>query len=146
MARTDMKGFSHRIKVLADDVPENADKLMRSTVITIVSSVALATPVDTGRARANWKTQIGAPASGTNEAYPKGTAGSSGGPAAAAAINSAVSEMGKYNRSGVEVHVTNNLPYIGRLNEGSSKQAPANFVQTAIEAGLRAIRKSRLIK
>lgn len=30
------------------------------------------------------------------------------------------------------VHITNNLPYIERLNDGWSTQAPANFVQSAV--------------
>ena len=34
------------------------------------------------------------------------------------------------------VNITNNVPYIRRLNEGSSSQAPAAFVQSAIARAL----------
>lgn len=36
---------------------------------------------------------------------------------------------------GQDIHLTNNLPYIKPLNEGSSHQAPAGFVEVAIENG-----------
>jgi hypothetical protein len=44
------------------------------------------------------------------------------------------------------VYISNNLPYIDRLNKGHSKQAPAGFIESAINAGLTAIRKARLVK
>ena len=145
MAKTTMSGFSKRIKAIAQQVEDNSHTMMRKTVITVVSAISLRTPVDEGRARANWQTTIGHAAGGLVDAFPKGTRGSSGTAAAAQAINQAVAEMGRYKRGGQDVYVSNNLPYIERLNKGSSKQAPAGFVEAAILAGLNAIRKSRLL-
>jgi hypothetical protein len=39
-----------------------------------------------------------------------------------------------------EVHISNNLPYIGALNDGHSKQAPADFVRLAVMDGLATVR------
>lgn len=141
-----MRGFSKRIKAIADGVDKNASTMMRKTVITVASSVALRTPVDTGRARANWQTQIGSAASGVISGFAAGSKGSTGAAAVAVATNKAVQVMSRYDRSGVDVYISNNLPYIGRLNQGSSKQAPAGFIEAAIQAGQNAIRKSRLVK
>jgi len=41
------------------------------------------------------------------------------------------------------VHISNDAPYIGRLNAGSSSQAPAGFVQRAIADGIRAAKIER---
>jgi len=148
-----MRGFAKRMKVISDGVGKNADAMVRKVVITVASSVALATPVDTGRARSNWRTQIGSPNENNRDDFAvknkKGKVSKrmSATGAAGISINEAVEKSKEYkNKSGTPVYITNNLPYIGRLNEGSSKQAPEGFVQKAIIAGQRAINKSRLIK
>lgn len=141
-----MRGFAKRIRSVADGVEKNADTLMRKTVITVASAVALRTPVDTGRARANWQTQIGSAASGVISGFPAGSKGSTGAAAVGIATSKAVEVMSRYKRSGVDVYISNNLPYIGPLNQGSSKQAPAGFIESAIQAGQNAIRKARLVK
>lgn len=143
---TTMRGFSKRIKNIAKDVGVNSNSMMRKTVITVASAVVLRTPVDTGRARANWQTKIGAAADGLVTSFPQGSKGTTGMAAVAQATNQAVSEMQKLKDTDTEVSISNNLPYIDVLNKGSSKQAPAGFVQSAINAGLNAIRKSRLVK
>lgn len=146
MARSTMRGFSKRIKAIANDVEKNANTMMRKTVITVASSVALRTPVDTGRARANWQTQIGSAAGGVVDGFPAGSRGSTGAAAAGVATAKAVEVMNGYKQGGVDVYISNNLPYIDPLNKGSSKQAPAGFIEAAIMAGQNAIRKSRLVK
>ena len=148
MARHTMRGFAKRIRTIAVGVENNANSMMRKTVITVASAVALRTPVDTGRARANWQTHIGSAPAGLVSGFAEGTKGSTGGQAVAQATNAATQEMGRYAPadSGKEVYISNNLPYIGKLNQGSSKQAPAGFIEAAVMAGLNAIRKARLVK
>ena len=36
----------------------------------------------------------------------------------------------------IETGIRNDVPYVGRLNAGSSRQAPAGFVEAAIDRGL----------
>lgn len=141
-----MRGFSTKIKVIARGVETNANELVRKTVITVVSSVALSTPVDTGRARANWRTKIGSPISDTRGAVAPGKKGSTGSQNVGAVVKEAQDEMNNYRKGGQDVWVSNNLPYIQSLNDGSSEQAPAGFVQKASMAAQRAISKSRLVK
>lgn len=146
MATHTMRGFSKRIKTIAKEVGVNSNSMMRKTVITVASAVALRTPVDTGRARSNWQTQIGSAAGGVINNFAKGSKGTTGAAAVAQVTSQAVAEMERLKVSDTDVYISNNLVYIDALNKGSSQQAPAGFIQSAIMAGLSAIRKSRLVK
>lgn len=132
----DLRQFGRRMKVKGALVEENAGKLLRKVALAVDSAVVLATPVDTGRARSNWQVEIGQPASGTIE--PLAGAGSAGAAieAAKAVIETAV--------PGNTVHITNNLDYIGRLNDGWSAQAPAGFVEEAVQNGVQRIRNAKI--
>ena len=141
-----MKGFSKRIIQIAAGVEQNSNALVRKTVITVASAVALRTPVDTGRARANWRTQVGSALTAQPGAFPAGSKGSTEAAAAGQAIAEAVRAVDGFNKSGTPVFISNNLPYIEALNRGSSTQAPEGFIESAIDAGVRAIQQSRLIK
>jgi hypothetical protein len=100
-------------------------------IITLDATANLVedTPRDTGWARSNWVPSIGKSVDhtvGTPESVSK-SASESG---VAAVASGYTLEKGP-------VFISNNVPYIGRLNDGSSKQAPSGFVQAAI---LRAVR------
>jgi hypothetical protein len=87
-------------------------------VIAIYTKVVERTPVDTGRARASWMINEGSAPEGVPEpdleSYPM--------PATA---------MGGF--TGTEpVYITSNLPYMERLENGWSKQAPAGMVRIAL--------------
>lgn len=88
------------------------------------------TPVDTGWARGNWLASVASPITeplGTREAVPTSNPG--------------LAQVLAYRttRSG-PVYISNNVPYIGRLNAGSSKQAPPGFVQAAISRAVSSLR------
>lgn len=94
------------------------------------------TPVDTGFARANWVPHIGRERSDASGYLPKGSTredrerfakdAEATSEAGAAAIATGYKiEMGP-------IFISNNVPYIGMLNFGSSRQAPAGFVERAI--------------
>lgn len=83
------------------------------------------TPVDTGWARANWLVNIGTPFLQPIGTYAQAAAGNVP-PAGTGLGNLATYKLGP------KVFISNNVPYIVRLNEGSSQKAPAGFVQAAI--------------
>lgn len=117
------------LKKSGQTVAENADRLVRRCALAVDAALVLATPVDTGRARANWQVEIGQPASGVVEPADQSGQG-------AIAAGKQVIESYK---GGSSINITNNLPYIERLNEGWSKQAPAGFVEQAVQVGVNAI-------
>lgn len=143
--KTTLRGFAKRIDKIGIDIEKNADTLVRKVAITVASSVVLATPVDTGRARANWRTALGAPERGVREPFVLGKEGSSGAQNIAGVISETQRVVAGYQGNG-EVFISNNLPYIERLNTGWSAQAPAGFVEIAVNNGVRAIRQAKVTK
>lgn len=141
------KEVSARLRVIAKDIPENANAIVRLTALAIQQSLVLQTPVDTGRARANWQVNINAPANGTLEQFPLAAKGDSvglPGPSGSFAMTEAIKAT--QNFVGGSIFITNNLPYIVPLNNGHSQQAPAGFIQTAILNGIAAVKNATLIE
>ncbi len=144
---SDFRDLERFLERLGQQVGQNADRMVRRVALAVDAAVVLATPVDTGRARANWQVEVNRPITATREPYVPGTGGSAGSANAQAAIEQGKSAVARY-RGGLldaSVHITNNLPYIGRLNEGSSAQAPAAFVEKAVAVGVQAVLSSRLL-
>lgn len=106
--------------------------------MAILSTVTSETPVDTGRARSNWIVGLGAARRDTVESY-----GPEDATAVATSAGSAV--IAGYVNRGQAIYISNNLPYIERLNDGWSAQAPAQFVQSAIQQAVSVISRSRLV-
>jgi hypothetical protein len=88
------------------------DANVRSITIALFKGIILSTPVDTGRARGNWQTTIGAPASGTVEGAD---------PSGAAAIGAVFANQGG---AGKITWLANNLPYIQVLEYGLYPNPP----------------------
>lgn len=86
-----------------------------------------------GRARANWIPTLELPSNETIE-KPDPTGGSS--------IAKMAQVTAKY-RIGQKIWISNNLPYIRRLNENPqhSRQAPPGWVEGAIQVGIRTVLK-----
>lgn len=123
---SDLKGILNKA---GNSVAANADRLVRRCALATDAAVVIATPVDTGRARSNWQVELGQAATGTVEALDKSGQG---------AISQGKRVIDGY-KSGSTLNITNNLPYIERLNDGWSAQAPAGFVEKAVQIGVNAI-------
>jgi hypothetical protein len=81
------------------------------------------TPVDKGGARANWQTSTGSPATGTIDTTDR---------TGAATLAKARAVLASAN-AGDTIYMANNLPYIRRLEEGYSQQAPAGMVALTVQ-------------
>lgn len=120
---------SRRVRVVTADLNRFAERLIKRLVINLVRGLKETTPKDTTWASVNWIPQIGsarvAP-SGTREAARAGLVSD-------AEQTAGVSRVGAtYKLRMGAVHITNLVPYIVELNEGSSAKAPAAFVQATI--------------
>jgi Bacteriophage HK97-gp10, putative tail-component len=131
----DLKRFVIRIRSMSKRIERNADVITRKIAVAVDSTVIISTPVDTGRARSNWQVNLGSPVSGTRN--PLDRSGQS-------AIAEGETKIAKY-KGGTTIHITNNLPYIGLLNEGSSKQALPGFVLEAVLVGVAAVQGDRIL-
>lgn len=143
MAAKSLKQFGIDMRGRAAKLPDRADQITRQVALAADRAVVVATPVLTGRARANWQATLGAPAVGTvsDGAVGARRAGTVAGPTAAAANVIALYKGGP----SAAIFLTNNLPYIVPLNNGHSKQAPAGFVEKALNAVQVAARRAKLI-
>lgn len=120
------------VRIVVQSLNGFTEKLVRRLTLNVTANLIEDTPVDTGWARANWVPSIGAPrrqTAGTRAAAEDGRIDL--GPQTSGQLDVAAYKLGP------AIFVSNNVPYIERLNSGSSRQAPAAFVQAAI---LRAIR------
>ncbi len=143
----DFGDFVRRINVHADNVPREVSKVMKKAALAVDQTVVMATPVDTGRARSNWIVSLGEPVDVIRRPYaplPEGQDPSKIGETgnAQGAINQAKAEIERHKTGAI--CVTNNLPYIGRLNEGHSSQAGAMFVEEAVQAGVQAVANEQI--
>lgn len=113
--------FGAQIAAFAKRTNRDADKTVRAVLVSLTNGVVLRTPVDTGRARANWQASVGSSIGGTTDKNdPSGSGAIS---AAQASITEAPGKVW---------FLANNLPYISELEYGSSQQAPGGMVRLTI--------------
>lgn len=136
--------FAKNIRQRAVTVERNVNEAVRKVALVVDRELVLSTPVDTGRARSNWLVNVGSPNTDKIEPYVKGEGGSSATANVQAALAQAESAVQK-RKPQQDIYISNNLPYIGKLNEGSSAQAPAQFVETAVQAAVTAVNKTRVV-
>ena len=116
------KGVQRYIQLRKSMVP----KCMRMFMVEFYRQVTISTPVKTGRARWGWNCSINTP----DLTVPaEGKYRIAATRATTVFSVQAVKEM-------PDLYVANAVPYIGNLNNGSSQQAPARFVELAFENAL----------
>lgn len=139
--------FATRMSRLSVQVEGNVEQAVKDCAKAVARTAINATPVDTGRARSNWTVELDQAFSRLFPAHVPGEKGSTGEANAEAAINQANEAIERFditvNRS---VHISNSLPYIGALNDGHSRQAPAGFVEDAVMEGLATVRGVKILK
>jgi hypothetical protein len=139
--------FSIRITGIGARVAQEADRTMRKVALLADQTVVLATPVDVGRARSNWLVQLDTPSRRQIDAYVPGQAGSTAAPNVSEALAQGREVVTRYDGDkNNAIVISNNLPYINRLNDGYSRQAPAGFVERAVQAAVQRVRGARLIR
>lgn len=120
----DLSDLAKRMRARAAKAQPAVARVVKDLVIEIVEEVAPATPIRSGQAQSNWMTFVG-----TAPGFYK--ANESANSAATEAIDMARKVMAGWNGVG-DIHIVNNVPYIAKLNAGSSQQAPKLFVQAAV--------------
>ena len=106
---------------IEDDLNTYVTDAMRSAGLDFLRLITFSSPVDTGRFRSNWNVGFNSPDNSTNDGVNF---------SAVLAKNENEVKVSPLNVSGV-IWFSNNLPYAVPLNNGTSKQAPQFFVETA---------------
>lgn len=104
------------------EIPRTVKLVQQKVGLQLVRGVILKTPVDTGRARGNWQVSINVSINTVIDRLDR-----SGG----AAISDGTSLVTSAEPFSV-ISLQNNLPYIIKLEEGHSKQAPAGMVELTL--------------
>lgn len=131
---SDMRIFAKEMAALGATIQSNVVKLQKEVAEHVVEFVATSTPIDTGQASGNWITNVGAPSTSMN-------IGPSSPGVSIGQVKTALMAL----RMGQDVHITNNLPYIVKLNQGYSQQAPASFVELSAVSALGLIGRFNLL-
>lgn len=111
-------------KAYDEKVLKKHKDVVRYTALTVFTQIVQNTPVDTGRARSNWHIDV-------NNVDVRLVEPNNEDPSAKAMNATATYKIDD------RIFISNNLPYIRRLDEGYSQQAPAGFVDAAIQVGVR---------
>lgn len=139
--------FAMRIDRIAVQVEGNIERATKDCACAVARSVISNTPVDIGRARSNWTAQMDAAFAGLFPARVPGEKGSTGEVNAVAAIEVAEQVIETFDiEKNAEIHISNSLPYIRALNDGHSRQAPADFVRLAVLDGLATVRGAKIVE
>lgn len=117
------------VREIMVDLNTSVSDDMRKTGLRVLTAEVFATPVKTGHARANWHPTIGTPNNGELDAEDR---------AGGATIAAGARVLARYPKEGKlpPIYVQNAVPYIEALNNGHSKQAPAGFVEKAVQAAV----------
>ena len=110
-----MSSFSLDIRRFVQRANGNTERVVRQVVFLLAQEMILRTPVDTGRARANWSFSVGQyRATYDAERYDQ----------------SGQATLNRFRTAdyGPVMHITNSLPYIRRLETGYSAQADRKSV------------------
>ena len=118
--------FNAELEAASKKIHGDFKKFHRQVCLEVLKRIVLRTPVDTGRARGNWQTEIGRAASGVL------SVDGSEGNMADFAISSGISKLANIPAFSV-VHITNNVSYLYYLEYSRrSKQAPEGFLEITL--------------
>lgn len=121
MARSEVEKVFNALMVKTEAAVTNLTLEIHGDLIEV-------TPVDTGWAKNNWLLAIGHEASGPVGSPEKINT---------AAKDSGVPQVLGWKISDGPIYITNNVPYIQRLNGGNSKQAPRGFIEKTVNSVVR---------
>lgn len=128
---------------LQNEVKTAASDAAVSVAGTILRKVVPDTPVDTSTALSGWVVSIKYPTEYRPGAHYYGQQGST----YTASVRETIATATKIlalKHPGQTIWISNNEPYIDDLNAGSSKQAPAGFVDRAVAIGVNHLRDYKL--
>lgn len=114
MPKDDVVSFNIAVdKFLEQSLDADVNQFKRSYALHLLTGIVFKTPVKTGRARSNWQVAINKPNTVAIEVSKKETAQT--------VINRGDRTIGKVEL-GDNIYITNNLPYILKLENGGSMQ------------------------
>lgn len=140
--------FPATMQKRAAQVGKNSQRMVVRVGKHIGHNLVDETPVDEGTARSNWRASVNAPATGVIPPYAPGRNLGRGEAANAKAAKAQISSSINSYRTGRDraIFIVNRVPYIGLLNDGSSRQTASNFVERSVQRGAQLVKTSKLLE
>lgn len=142
MART-LRNLARELTETSKQIDEKINALKVEVVLAVLTDLVNTTPVDTSKALSNWQVTLVEASAGQIDPYFYGSKGSTQETSAASALILARAIL-KNTKPEQSVWIQNKLPYIRKLNEGSSTQAPRGFVERSVLIGRNVVKSKRL--
>lgn len=127
-----------------ENLPFRSNEMAKQAALEIIQDLAVTTPVDTGKALSNWQVTLETPAESIVPPFIPSQKGKNVGGKWQHRIDPSITRQSNASeliaqassiiagkQPGQDLFITNNLEYIGILNQGSSDQAPAGFIDRA---------------
>ncbi len=133
--------LSSRLGILAKKIESNATDIVRGAANTVNTTVVVTTPVDTGLARSAWITKIGSEPTFVPKEPPSNPS-----LGATIALRQGSEEIKGWKAGDPDIYISNGLPYIQKLEDGSSRQAPQGMISQALVAGKDFVARQKLLK
>lgn len=133
---SDLKGFEADLNKFADDIGVRTEVVIKRLALEVFTGVVRKTPVDTGRARASWVIGIERPLNSPSLSPAQKFTPAEAERYAATEL-AELREIGPYST----VFISNSLPYIEELENGSSTQAPEGMVAVTLTEVNRNLKK-----
>lgn len=133
---------------MANNVDGVVTKLVKAAATAAGRTAVEKTRADTGKARSNWVAQLNFPNTQIRPPYAPGNRlgfGERANATAAFAQQQSVIRTFSVKRSQA-IYISNNVDYIGTLNNGGPRVAPGLMAQQAIQAAEVSIKSERVLK
>lgn len=119
--------LGNRLREYGRDLPRRVNDVKKGTALAILNELVPNTPVKTGKARSNYVVGINAPSRLVRGSEAVSRTG-------AVSITEGERTI-RGAKPGDAIFISNNLPYIDKLDQGSPTQQPAGFRARAVAAG-----------
>jgi hypothetical protein len=130
-----LRDLAKRLNDAADrELARVGNEAAKATALAIVTDLAYNTPADTGQHISSWEVGLDRPAAGIRAPFFPGKGGSTAHANAAATVEAARVVLAS-KRPGQAIYISNAAPAIKLLNDGSSKQQAAGFIERALIVG-----------
>jgi hypothetical protein len=140
---TTLRQFADKMRKLDRELPQQVNSIVVRAAWAVFVDLVMVTPVDTSKALSNWQPSLSSPVGTELPAYVVGQRGSTAGESVQATLDVGAPII-QSKQPGQVLYISNLVDYIEDLNNGSSRQAPANFVERSILIGNHIIQESQI--
>ena len=144
MART-LGDLAREMGQLSRELPQRANAVKQQAALAAADRLITDTPVDTSNAESNWQIGVGGPPIGPIPPHFLGEHGSTDQASQNEAKALARARI-LQAKPGEPVYISNEVPYIIKLDQGSSPQAPLGFTHLALALARSVIARLRLLR